>query len=34
MQQLGELDAGRGITYFDKIVEIIQGHENIQLFLV
>ncbi|WP_240183064.1 ribonuclease inhibitor [Pedobacter jeongneungensis] len=34
MQQLNELDAGRGMTYFDKIVEIIRSHENIQLFLV
>ncbi len=33
-QQLAELDAGHGMTYFDQIVEIIRSHGNIQLFLV
>ncbi|RZJ56974.1 MAG: ribonuclease inhibitor [Flavobacterium sp.] len=33
-QQLAELEAGRGLTYFDKIVEIIRSHENVQLYLV
>lgn len=34
MEKLDELDAGRGETYFEKIVAVMLSHQNLRLILL